>query len=45
MWRDANGNVCEPTFNIDARCCDDCDNKFVNPGRMYKLIKNIKGER
>lgn len=39
MWKDANGNICEPTFNIDARCCDACDEKFVIPGRMYKFYQ------
>lgn len=48
MWRDMNGNICEPTFNTDARCCDVCNDKFVIPGRMYKLfqmrMQNKEGE-
>lgn len=39
VWKDMNGNVCEPQFKQTDRCCDKCDNQFVIPGRMYKLAK------
>jgi len=42
MWKDLDGNICEPTFNPDDRCCDECDNKYVIPGRLYRYAKLSK---
>lgn len=43
MWKDESGNIVEPEFKDSDRCCDDCDEKFVIPGRLYKLFN--KGEK
>lgn len=42
MWKTENGNIVEPVYNIDARCCDDCDRRYVIPGRMYKYTQEKK---
>ena len=39
MWKTPDGQIVEGEFDIDARCCDECDQKFVIPGRMYKYAK------
>lgn len=44
MYYDLFGRFCTPTFKEDDRCCDECDEKFVIPGRLYRLIKEAKGE-
>ena len=40
IYKNEKGEIVEPTFSDDARCCEDCDNLYVIPGRMYKLYKN-----
>ena len=42
MWKDENGNIVEPTFNVEDRCCDICDSMYVIPGRIYKLQRSRK---
>ena len=37
-WIDENGEVIEPEFNSDDYCCDECNNKFVIPGRMLRAM-------
>jgi len=32
----------EPEFKDDDRCCDECDIKFVIPGRIYTLYNKKK---
>ena len=39
-WKDLDGNIVEPEFDLNDRCCDECDNHFVIPGRIYRLYKN-----
>lgn len=43
MWKDESGNIVDPEFKDADRCCDDCDQRFVIPGRIYKLYN--KGEK
>jgi hypothetical protein len=45
MFYDLFGRLCTPTYNDNERCCDVCNDTFVIPGRFYRLIQNIKGER
>ena len=39
VWRNENGTIVEGVFKDTDRCCDECDNKYVIAGRMYKLRK------
>ena len=32
------------TWGEEDRCCDDCNAKYVLPGRMYKFYHVIKNE-
>jgi hypothetical protein len=41
-WKDMNGNIVEGEFDPDARCCDECDNKYVIPGRIYLMQRYRK---
>ena len=41
VWRDGS-KIVEPQFNENERCCDACDQLFVTPGRLYRLMK-MKG--
>lgn len=29
-------------FDDDDRCCDDCNSRFVIPGRLYRMYYNKK---
>jgi hypothetical protein len=31
-------------WNADDRCCDECNRKYVLPGRMYRFYRVIKPE-
>lgn len=42
MWKDEEGNLVDPTFNEDDRCCDECDQLFVIPGRIYRYQQSRK---
>lgn len=42
MWKDKDGKLVEGKFQLEDRCCDECDNKYVIPGRIYKLMCNKK---
>lgn len=44
MWKNEKGEIVEPSFKENDRCCNDCDNKYVIPGRMYKWAKNREKE-
>lgn len=37
-WKNENGEVVKPQFSLEDRCCDECDNKYVIPGRMFTLF-------
>ena len=36
--------IIELNFNPSDRCCDDCYNKFVIPGRLYHYFKSKVGK-
>lgn len=42
MWKDQDGNIVEPEFGPEDRCCNFCDQRYVIPGRMYKLYHKDK---
>lgn len=42
VWKNENGVIEEPQFRENQRCCDDCNNRFVIPGRIYKMYKGEK---
>lgn len=48
-WQDENKKVILPEFKEDDRCCDECNGKFVIPGRMmyrtYLLKEETKKEK
>jgi hypothetical protein len=44
-WKDAQGNIIEAEFDADARCCDECNERYVIPGRIYRLNKQRRGEK
>ena len=31
-------------WNPEDRCCDECNHKYVLPGRMFKFYRTIKNE-
>lgn len=37
MWKTESGEIVDPEFKADDRCCNDCDGRYVIPGRMYRL--------
>ena len=39
-WKDQEGNIVEPEFDADDRCCDMCNTMYVIPGRLYRMRKN-----
>ena len=45
MWIDDNGKYVTPKFKDNDRCCNDCDNRYVIPGRLYRYaLSKKKGE-
>ena len=36
-WKDEEGNLVFPEFDVDCRCCDDCNTRYVIPGRIYRM--------
>lgn len=45
-WRDPNtAAVIQPTFKEDDVCCNNCNEKFVIPGRMYSLYNKKEGDK
>lgn len=42
VWKTPTGEIELPEFNADDRCCDECNSKFVIPGRLYRLSKGNK---
>ncbi len=43
-WKTPDGEIVEPTFKEDDRCCDECDNRYVIPGRIYRYKQMMKKE-
>ena len=37
MMRDREGNVVELSFEPEDVCCNECNQRYVIPGRLYKL--------
>jgi len=44
MWKDEDGNIVEPTFGPEDVCCNDCNNRYVIPGRIYKMTHKNKNK-
>lgn len=44
-WRGSDGNIVEAEFDHESRCCDYCDQRYVIPGRIYRLYKNRQKAR
>jgi len=38
-WLNKKGEIEEPTFDPEDRCCDECNTRYVIPGRIYKMNK------
>lgn len=36
-WKNQNGQVEIPTYNVNERCCDECNSRYVIPGRIYQM--------
>jgi len=39
MMRDDEGNVIELTFEPEDECCNECNSRYVIPGRIYKMSR------
>jgi hypothetical protein len=39
VWKTPAGEIEMPEFGADDRCCDECNSRFVIPGRMYRMAK------
>ncbi len=37
MGKDKDGNTVELDFNPEDRCCDECNSRYVIPGRLHKM--------
>ena len=37
-----NGVIKELEFNDNDRCCDECNNQFVIPGRLWHMRKRAR---
>ncbi len=45
VWKDEHGKIIEAKFNAEDRCCDECNSRYVIPGRLYRLShKNKEGK-
>lgn len=42
VWRDEEGNIVELAYEPDDRCCDECNSKYVIPGRIYRMSKAMR---
>lgn len=43
MWRNEEGEIEEISVEPEDSCCDDCNNRYVIPGRIYKMRHQVKG--
>jgi len=43
LWRTEEGDIEGRDFKPNERCCDECNMKYVIPGRMYRLRHGTKG--
>lgn len=39
MWLAEDGSIQKPIFNYDEVCCDECNKRYVVPGRIYKSMQ------
>lgn len=39
-WLNEKGEVEFGNFSEEDRCCDECDGRYVIPGRIYMIQKN-----
>ena len=39
-WKTEDGKIELPEFKDSERCCDECNMKFVIPGRLYRMNLN-----
>lgn len=41
MWKTSEGDIVDYDndfpYNSEDRCCDECNERYVIPGRLYKL--------
>ena len=37
MCKDGEGNIVELSFKPEEECCDECNKRYVIPGRLYKM--------
>ena len=37
MWKNRLGEIEELEFGAEDRCCDECNNRYVIPGRLYRI--------
>ena len=45
MWKDpTTGEIVEPTFDPEDECCADCNNNYVIPGRLLKILRSKQGK-
>jgi hypothetical protein len=42
VWKDKRGEIVEAEFDAECRCCDECNSRYVIPGRLYRMNKNKK---
>ncbi len=43
-WKDKRGEIVEAEFDTECRCCDECNQLYVIPGRIYRMNKAKRGE-
>ena len=44
VWKTPTGEIELPEFEADDRCCDECNSRFVIPGRLYRMNLVKRGE-
>jgi len=44
-WKTETGDIVEATFEPTDVCCNECNTRYVIPGRIYKLNKVKRGEK
>lgn len=42
VWKTPTGEIEQPTFRATDRCCDECNSRYVIPGRIYRLNHRTK---
>ena len=39
VWKTEDGKIVMPEFDAEERCCDECNERYVIPGRLYRMYK------